>query len=353
EHPWTLHAVATLHAPPPPTAVDAFGDRLQEFAAWPPADAEPVPLDDVYAGLYRLGYDYGPAFQGLVAAWKAADGTLYAELARTEGGDGGGTGAPDGEGFALHPALLDAALHPVVAGLVGGTAPDPERPLLPFAFEGLRLAPEAAGAVRLRARIEPLADTRFRCVLADDHGRPVAAVDSLAFRTVGRADLTGEKRAARTAHHIEWRELPAPRAATGTLLVLGGLGDTGLVTDAGSVADLEALLGLEGLDTRPDAVLVPVTDPETGRGAETGRGKGTDPGTGADRDTGTGRGAATDGRTEARPGSETAPDAETAPAVPLPARARTLTAAVLDLLQRWLAAPGWDDVPLHVVIRAD
>ncbi|WP_269322658.1 trigger factor family protein, partial [Streptomyces sp. e14] len=130
---------------------------------------------------------------------------------------------------------------------------------------------------------------------------------------MGRADLTGEKRAARTAHHIEWRELPAPRAATGTLLVLGGLGDTGLVTDAGSVADLDALLGLEGLDTRPDAVLVPVTDPETGRGAETGRGKGTDPGTGADRDTGTGRGAATDGRTEARPGSETAPDAEARP----------------------------------------
>ncbi|NMO37737.1 SDR family NAD(P)-dependent oxidoreductase [Streptomyces sp. GMY01] len=359
EHPWTLHAVATLHTPPPPTAVDAFGDRLQEFAAWPPAGAEPVPLDDVYAGLYRLGYDYGPAFQGLVAAWKAADGTLYAELARTEGGDGGGTGAPDGEGFALHPALLDAALHPVVAGLVGGTAPDPERPLLPFAFEGLRLAPEATGAVRLRARIEPLADTRFRCVLADEHGRPVAAVDSLAFRTVGRADLTGEKRAARTAHHIEWRELPAPRAATGTLLVLGGLGDTGLVTDADSIADLDALLGLEGLDTRPDAVLVPVTDPETGRGAETGRCKGTDPGTGADRGPGTGRGAATDGRTESSPGSEAAPDAEarpgpeTAPAVPLPARAHTLTAAVLDLLQRWLAAPGWDGVPLHVVIRAD
>ncbi|MFE4970446.1 SDR family NAD(P)-dependent oxidoreductase, partial [Streptomyces sp. NPDC056660] len=293
EQPWTLHAAATLH----PAAVP--DDRIPTAVTWPPADAEPVALDEVYAGLYRLGYDYGPAFQGLVAAWRTADGTLYADLARAE--DENGADGRDDDGFAIHPALLDAALHPVVAGLVGAVVPDPERPLLPFAFEGFHLAASAAGAVRLRARIEPLAGTRFRYTLTDEQGRPVGGVDSLAFRSVGRAELTGGNRAAHTAHHIDWQKLPEPGTATGSLLVLAGLGDTGLVTDADTVAGLDALLGL---DTRPDAVLVPVTGP--------------------DHDSG----------------------------VPLPARAHARTAAVLDLLQRWLAAPEWEHVPLHVVIRA-
>ncbi|MET8981427.1 type I polyketide synthase [Streptomyces sp. NPDC004539] len=285
--PWTLHAAATLRTAPP-------HDRTPTTAEWPPADAEPVPLDGLYAGLYRLGYDYGPAFQGLTAAWRTADGTLYAELARAD--DGEDTGGR--EGFALHPALLDAALHPVVAGLAGAVTPDPERPLLPFAFEGLRLAPDAAGAVRLRARIEPLADSRFRYTLTDEDGRPAASVDSLAFRPVDRAELTGAHgAAARTAHHVDWRELPTPGTATGTLLVLAGLGDTGLVTGADTVT-------LSALDTRPDAVLVPVTA--------------TDPG----------------------------------PEVPLPERAHAVTVAVLALLQHWLADPEREHTPLHVVIRS-
>ena len=39
--------------------------------AWPPPGARAVPLDDAYARLARPGYGYGPAFQGLRAAWQA------------------------------------------------------------------------------------------------------------------------------------------------------------------------------------------------------------------------------------------------------------------------------------------
>ncbi|MFJ6248309.1 MULTISPECIES: SDR family NAD(P)-dependent oxidoreductase [unclassified Streptomyces] len=295
--PWTLHASATLRAAGPAAA--------PAVPVSPPADAEPVALDDVYTGLFRLGYDYGPAFQGLATARRTADGVLYAEL---DPGPSDGDGTAPRTGFALHPALLDAALHPVVAGLVGTHGPDPERPLLPFAFEGLRItdAAAAADADRLRVRIEPLADARFRLTLADARGNPVAEIDSLAFRPVGRAELAGRPAAGTTAHHLDWPELPLAGPATGTPLVLAGLGDTGLVTGAETVPDTEALLHRA---TPPTAVLVPVT-------------------TGTD-------------------GSGTDPDPRA-----VPARAHALAAAVLALLRHWIATPGLREVPLHVVIRA-
>ncbi|MFI8403968.1 SDR family NAD(P)-dependent oxidoreductase [Streptomyces sp. NPDC085463] len=292
--PWTLHASATLRAADPAASPVA--------PASPPADAEPLALDDVYAGLFRLGYDYGPAFQGLAAARRTPEGVLHAEL---DPGLSGGDGDAPGAGFALHPALLDAALHPVVAGLVGTHATDPERPLLPFAFEGLRITDTAAAAAadRLRVRIEPLAGTRFRLTLTDGHGNPVAEIASLAFRPVDRAELAGRPAVGATAHHLDWPELPLAGPATGTPLVLAGLGDTALVTDAETVPDTGALAHRA---TPPTAVLVPVT----------GTTDGTDP----------------DPRA-------------------VPARAHELTAAVLALLQHWIATPDLHEVPLHVVIR--
>ncbi|MEK8170191.1 polyketide synthase dehydratase domain-containing protein [Streptomyces sp. M19] len=50
----------------------------------------------------RGGYGFGPAFQGLRAAWRRGD-ELFAEVTLAE------EYATDG--FGLHPALLDAALH--------------------------------------------------------------------------------------------------------------------------------------------------------------------------------------------------------------------------------------------------
>ncbi|MGP4053087.1 SDR family NAD(P)-dependent oxidoreductase, partial [Streptomyces sp. 2A115] len=289
--PWTLHAEAVLQT-------DTSNGPSPAPFSWPPADAEPVALDDVYEGLYRLGYDYGPTFQGLVAARRTADGTLYAELAAAEGTENAED--QNSEEFGIHPALLDAALHPVVAGLVGAVPPDPERPLLPFAFEGLRLTASAVGARRLRVRIEPLADARFRFTLADESGIPVAEIDSLAFRSVARSELAGALVTA-TAHHIAWHELPTGGEAAKTLLVLSGLGDTALVTHAETVSTPDELLHGR---TLPDAVLVPVG------------------GTGVDA-------ADTLGQAHER------------------------SAAVLALLQHWLGIPELENVPLRIVIRPD
>ncbi|WP_344919818.1 type I polyketide synthase, partial [Streptosporangium oxazolinicum] len=281
--PWTRHAAGTL-GPGTPQAT--------RFA-WPPPGAESVDVTDVYARLYRLGYDYGPAFQGLTEVWRAADDTVYAELVAAE------TPGAAGRDFGLHPALLDAALHPVVAGLAGLADPDPEHPLLPFAFEGLRLTGGTERTRgRLRARIEPLGGSRFRYTFADEDGEVVGAVASLAFRPASRAELAAARPAA-DAYRVGWERPAGTGPAPGNVVVLGGLTDLdvvgGLVEAGGDVTVADSLPAVYGAD----AVLVPV-----------------------------GGGRAGD----------------------VVAEAHERTAAVLGLLQEWLRDPALDGTRLSVVV---
>ncbi|MET8572530.1 type I polyketide synthase [Streptomyces sp. NPDC004783] len=156
---WTRHATGALTA----------AEHVPEAAwVWPPA-AEPVPAEDVYAGLADAGFDYGPVFQGLKQVW--VDGEdVYAEVVLPD----------DPSGFALHPALLDAALHALAA--TDGTGEGG----LPFAFTGVTV--HATGARTLHARLRRGADG-VTVEAVDPTGRPVVTVDSLAFRPVGEASL--------------------------------------------------------------------------------------------------------------------------------------------------------------------
>ncbi|MYX96779.1 acyltransferase domain-containing protein, partial [Streptomyces sp. SID486] len=173
ELPWTRHADGLLA---PTGTLPATADPL---TAWPPRDAEPVPLDGLYDELAALGLGYGPLFQGLRAAWRAEDG-LYAEVATDA--------APDG--FGLHPALSDAALH-----TVGLTDAAGEEALLPFAWSGVRLY--ATGATGLRVRVRPAGEGTVSLTLADPTGAPVAAVESLTLRPLRAGALAAAARPAR------------------------------------------------------------------------------------------------------------------------------------------------------------
>ncbi|MGX7828817.1 SDR family NAD(P)-dependent oxidoreductase [Actinokineospora sp. 24-640] len=159
---WQRHATGTLATGAQPAA---------EPESWPPAGAEPVDTDGMYERFAAAGYGYGPAFRGVRAVWRRGD-EVFAELALPDE-----AGAADG--FGLHPALLDAALHPVL--LVAGT---PTTPVLPFAWNDVVV--HATGATRLRAHIAHRPDgTRVR--LADGAGRPVATVASLTTRPLSAA----------------------------------------------------------------------------------------------------------------------------------------------------------------------
>src|SRR5439155_83054 len=108
------------------------------LAEWPPADAAAVDLADAYQRLAERGYGYGPAFQGLRAVWRRGD-EVFAEAALPDGA------GPDG--FGLHPALLDAALHAALLTVAeDGVA-------LPFSWADVRLL--ATGATALRVVITP------------------------------------------------------------------------------------------------------------------------------------------------------------------------------------------------------
>ncbi|MCC3772337.1 type I polyketide synthase, partial [Streptomyces sp. UNOC14_S4] len=241
DRPWTRHASGTLTATP-----DTSAPRPADSGSWPPPGAETLGLADAYGRLDRLGYGYGPWFQGLTAAWRAGD-DLYAEV-RLPGEPDDGDAA-----FGVHPALLDAALHPLLlaeaeaeskaetgAGVdpdAAGADADPEAsglptPRIPFTFTDVWL--HATGATMLRARLSLAADGTRTLDVEDVTGAPVLTVGGLTLRALPADRLAP----ADTARHdamfeLRWTELPTP-VGTGQVpetdcAVLGpddlGLGD--------------------------------------------------------------------------------------------------------------------------------
>src|SRR5262249_14664314 len=129
---WTLHAAGGLVADAGEPDLRGLPDRL-----WPPGGAEAVDVEVVYGRLGDAGFEYGPVFQGLERAWRLGDEVL-AEVGLPE------TEVADANSFGLHPALLDAALHPVALDEGDGES------RLPFSFAGARLLGDGASSLRVR-----------------------------------------------------------------------------------------------------------------------------------------------------------------------------------------------------------
>ncbi|WP_203843811.1 type I polyketide synthase [Winogradskya humida] len=236
---WTRHATGRLAA-----TAQAITDDL---AAWPPSGAEPVDLTGHYAAVAASGLDYGPAFQGLRAVWRRDD-EVYAEVA-----------LPDGvadNGFGLHPALLDAALHAI------GLGARQEGLRLPFSWAGARL--QATGATALRARVTPVRGDVVAVLLADGAGQPVAAVDELSLRaaTADRLELAAAVHRD-SLFEMTWVPMPDAAPGTGSWAAIGGgagsaahaLRAAGMpVSEHGDVAGL--LTAVEGGAPVPRYVIV-------------------------------------------------------------------------------------------------
>ncbi|MEV7417051.1 SDR family NAD(P)-dependent oxidoreductase [Streptomyces sp. NPDC089919] len=282
---------ATCHARGTLTAEDSADTTAPWAVQWPPAGAQPLATDVLYARLADLGYAYGPAFRGVRAAWRAGE-DVYAEIALGEeqaGEAGAGSGA-----FGIHPALFDAALHGGLEGLAGGDASVTH---LPFSWAGVRI--DAAGRTRLRVRIAPAQDSGLRIDLADERGTPAGGVERLAFRPAERAKLRGGRPAVQQAlFRVDWTEVTAPDAAPADRIV--ALGELPLPVQR--FPDLDALEdAIAGGDPVPGAVVV-----------------------------------------QLRPAVDAGDPARTA---------RTVACDALALVQRWLSATLLDDSRLVVVTR--
>jgi acyl transferase domain-containing protein/NADP-dependent 3-hydroxy acid dehydrogenase YdfG/acyl carrier protein len=261
---WACHANGVLapadyaqrQADETSSAMTSLGAQI-----WPPSGSESIGLDDFYEQGAELGADFGPAFQGLQAAWRTGDGVL-AEVALEEEQQ-----AQAGL-FAVHPALLDAALHTV------GVLEDPQGEdgtqslRLPFSWSGVRLY--ATGASRLRVSMRRESDDSVSLVVANEMGELVAAVDSLVsrefteeqLRSAGGDDLDSlfflEWTKAVLGHSEpapgnQWVVLGGQDAQTAEALTAGGM-------DVAVLADMQALGELLDSDAPiPEVVLLDCT----------------------------------------------------------------------------------------------
>ncbi len=228
---WTQHATGTV------TAAATPGAALTE---WPPAGATPIDVDGLYDELADTGFGYGPTFRGLRKAWR--HGTdVYAEVALPDD--------TDTAGFGIHPALLDAALHALLAD--GGDT------RLPFAWNGVTL--HATGATALRVRLTRSGEDGVTIHAADPSGAPVATVDTLVARPV---DLTALRtNTTRPLYGLEWTPMPpATVEPTDEWFVVG---DTTLGLTADHHPDLTALLDSLDADPAPRVVIHPVAPGRT------------------------------------------------------------------------------------------
>ncbi|MFF4846166.1 type I polyketide synthase [Streptomyces collinus] len=219
---WTHHAGGRLgpatETRDPAVAVSAVSAMS---GAWPPPDASAVSLTGAYERLAAAGYAYGPAFQGVKALWQRGE-ELFAEIGPAAG--------EQARRHAVHPALLDAALH---ARLL--TGPPAGQARMPFAWQGMTLY--ATGATRLRARIRTTGPDTVRVDLTTTSGAPVAVVESLVTRPVPRPDPVP----VRDLHRLSWANLPVPD--DGARLSVADPDDLGLamvLSQEGTVAEGES-----------------------------------------------------------------------------------------------------------------
>ncbi|MGK5642374.1 SDR family NAD(P)-dependent oxidoreductase, partial [Streptomyces sp. URMC 126] len=202
---WVRHATGVLS--PAEFTDDAVDHGLTQ---WPPVGAVPVDLDGFYSALAEDGLAYGPSFQGTRAAWRRGE-ELFAEIALPEG--------MSADGFGVHPALLDAALHVIV-----GTGERRGAPEVPFAWGDVVV--HASGASVARVRVAPVeAGEGVSVTLADAGGGLIASVGSLVLRPFA----AGAGSAGASLFGVEWVPAAVVGEPVGELAELGAGGVGGLV----------------------------------------------------------------------------------------------------------------------------
>ncbi|MFB9966490.1 SDR family NAD(P)-dependent oxidoreductase, partial [Sinosporangium siamense] len=177
---WIRHASGFVVAPG-----EVNGGALTE---WPPAGADPVPVDGAYEGLAEAGFGYGPVFQGLRAVWRRGD-ELFAEVALPD--------EVSGDPYGMHPALLDAVMHAAILTSSGVMQ-------IPFAWNDVTL--HAVGASAVRARLTRNTGGGLSITVADGAGRPVMSVGEMTGRPVTAEQLGTADPSAGALYRIGWSE---------------------------------------------------------------------------------------------------------------------------------------------------
>ncbi|MGC5562272.1 SDR family NAD(P)-dependent oxidoreductase [Streptomyces sp. FR-108] len=295
---WTRNAVGVAGTEPTGTHEKA------DLAVWPPEGAVAVPLpiededEDEHEGGYgdgggdrdrdrdarssALGFGGGRLPHGTREVWRRGD-DLFA-LVELPALDGVAPGR-----FRIHPALLHAALGPIVLSPFVDDSSRGGRLL--SRCTGIRLdstaptAPTAPTMPRvLRVRLAPAGENTLSVALADRNGTPVGGIETLTTRPAS-ADRPTESSLDRQGalYQVDWTPLPhhlptpLPRASerredtglyAGLYAVLGGPDAVPASPgqDCAVFADLEELAAS---GDRPPPIVIAVTgvEDDTGRSA--------------------------------------------------------------------------------------
>jgi NADPH:quinone reductase-like Zn-dependent oxidoreductase/NADP-dependent 3-hydroxy acid dehydrogenase YdfG/acyl carrier protein len=262
---WTRHAGGLLARGDGSLNGTVPPERLAALAtgAWPPPDAQPLEVDDLYDQLAARGYEYGPFFQGLRRGWQHGD-DVFAEVSLpAEQVDQAGR-------FDLHPALLDAALQSsglsVLAGRdggAGGDAPDGDAAggvRLPFSWSDVHL--HAAGAAHLRVALSTAEDGSLSLAMAGEDGALIASVGQLVGRPVSAGQLGGASTHRDSLFRLRWEEpseavVPAGAPAEDLAGGLAILGTGSLAVDSAAAGLAARSPGLDRTPAAADAVVYP------------------------------------------------------------------------------------------------
>jgi acyl transferase domain-containing protein/NADPH:quinone reductase-like Zn-dependent oxidoreductase/acyl carrier protein len=282
--PWTRHATGTVA----PSEVRGSDREGTEDATWPPAGATPLETASLYARLAETGYEYGPAFQALRAAWQlgneaVGESALSPEQAREAGG------------YNVHPALLDSALHVALEAVL---AAQPNHLVVPFCVRGV--CAQVRGASSMRVRLGAVGEGALRLVGVDDTGAEVVTIESLTTRSIDASRLRGDRDLVQDSlFTISWTPTRPPASTVGQCRCVS-LGELDLSGVTERYTDLAALLqAIDAGAPAPDVVSV-----------------------------------------EAVPG---------APGGAVAARARVAVQQVLELLQAWISDSRWGSAKLALV----
>ncbi|MEO8353849.1 MAG: polyketide synthase dehydratase domain-containing protein, partial [Chthoniobacteraceae bacterium] len=193
---WSLHVVGSMR-----------GERTDSnFSAssWKPmADALPVGVEDFYRHMSDLGLRYGDEFRA-VRELAAGGGKSSGRVALSE------TIVSRAGEYALHPVLLDGALHIFSAG--AATVEDRQaRMKLPVRFARILFLGSPGGATRVRACVQDFSDDFLEgsLELYDETGKPCVLVDGFRAIAIAGARRTAAPGGTRDLiYHVAWQRTP-------------------------------------------------------------------------------------------------------------------------------------------------
>lgn len=190
---WSVHVVGSLRS-----------ERVESSFATSAYDAkgagqEPQNVDDFYGHMSDLGLRYGEEFRA-VRELKAGGGASSGRVALSQA-----SGERAAE-YALHPVLLDAALHVFSAG--AKTVEDRKAKMkLPVRFSRILFLrpPGASGLVNARVLHFNEELIEGRIAIHDESGRPCVLVDGFRAISMTAARRPGASGSGRDLlYHIEW-----------------------------------------------------------------------------------------------------------------------------------------------------